>query len=161
MHVFRQRARSQANRRGVALLDVVVGGIVLAIGMTVVITLTSRSIAWQSDGEHRLVASWLADEMLSMVVVEGPREYGRIYDTNGRFEAPYDAFEFDLEITELSVTEPYLVTATVSWEQGRSVRSIQVQSFIAERAGEELDRAPFEPIDRISRYYGVEENAAK
>jgi Tfp pilus assembly protein PilV len=147
-------------RRGVALLDVIVGGIVLAIGMTVVITLTSRSIAWQADGERRLVASWLADELLSMVVVEGPREYERIYDSNGRFEPPFDQFEFELDITELSVTDPYLVTATISWEQGRSTRSIQVQSFITERAGEEADRTPLEPIDRISRYYGVEDESA-
>ncbi len=148
-------ARMQTPRpRGLALLDVIVGGIVLAIGMTVVITLTSRAIAWQSDGERRLVASWLADELLSMVVVEGPREYGRIYDTSGRFDPPFQEYQYDLEITELNVTEPYVVTATISWEQGRSARSIQVQTYIAQRAVEEADRKPFEPIDRISRYYG-------
>ena len=147
-------------QRGAALLDVVLGGVVLAIGMTVVLSLTSRSIAWQSDGEHRLVASWLADELLSMVVIEGPREYSRIYETQGKFDPPYDKYEFELDIQELSITEPYLVTAKVMWDAGRDKQSIEAQTYIAERAGEELDRMPVEPIDRISRYYEQEEEAS-
>lgn len=143
-------------RKGMALMDVIVGGIVLAIGMTVVLALTSRSISWQADGERRLVASWLADELLSMVVVEGPVEYGRIYDTSGTFEPPFDQYQYDLEITEISVTEPYLVTATISWEHGRSTRDIQVQTFIAQRMAEVGERVPVEPVDRLSRYYGEE-----
>jgi len=149
--------RSIISRRGAALLDVVIGGVVLAIGMTVVLSLTSRSIAWQADGERRLVASWLADELLSMVMVEGPNEYERIYDSNGRFQPPFEDYQYELDITELSITEPYLVTATISWDHGRSSRSIQVQSFITQRSGEEEDRAPVEPIDRIARYYENEE----
>jgi len=156
----RQDARSRharcTRRRGMALMDVIVGGIVLAIGMTVVLALTSRSLSWQADGERRLVASWLADELLNMVVTEGPMEYSRIYDTSGRFDPPFQDFEYELEIQEISVTEPYFVSATISWEHGRSMRSIEVQTFITQRPSEGAARAPDEPIDRLERYYGEE-----
>ena len=49
----------------------------------------------QSSGEKQLTASWLADELLSMVLVEGPDNYPKRNDTSGRFTAPFEGFSFE------------------------------------------------------------------
>ena len=81
-------------RRGIALMDAIVGGLILAIGVGTVMSITSRSIRQQVRGEKRLVASWLADDLLNMVVTEGPVEYPRIHDTAGNFAAPFEAYGY-------------------------------------------------------------------
>ena len=53
-------------RRGFALMDVIVGGVMLGIGLAVVLTLASRAIASQAQGERQMVAAWLLDELLAM-----------------------------------------------------------------------------------------------
>lgn len=143
-------------RRGIALLDVIIGTVMLAIGLAVVISLTSRSLASQSDGERRLVASWLADELLAMVVVEGPEDYPKLYDTSGRFGPPFDGYSYDLNIEYTGVITPFRVTATIEWETGQANQQIQVQTLVAPRREEdeqEILREPPEPLDRETRDY--------
>ncbi len=68
----RRFGTSRRTRKGFALVDVIVGGAMLGIGLGAIISVTARSLTQQSDGERRLVASWLADELLNMVLLEGP-----------------------------------------------------------------------------------------
>lgn len=153
-----RRARRTALRSGFALIDVVVAGIILGVGMTVLLSTTSRALLAQSDAERRLVATWLADELLSMVIVEGPIIYPQIHDNSGRFEDPFEDYEYDLEIADNGLGVPYSVIATVRWESGRRTRDVRIETLVAVRQGEpEQPRIPLEPIDRESRYYEDEE----
>lgn len=166
----RDTVRREPARRGIALLDVIVGTVMLAIGLAVVISLTSRSLVSQTDGEKRLVASWLADELLAMVVVEGPEDYPKLYDTSGRFAAPFAEYTYDLNIEYTGVITPFRVTATIGWASGDREQQIQVQTMIAPRREEveeeeETLRAPSEPLDRETRDYerifGSDEEASQ
>ena len=150
--------RPTRHRSGFALIDVIIGGVLLGIGLAVVITITTRSLHTQTNGEHRLVAAWLADELLNMVLVEGPIEYPQLYDTHGRFDPPFEAFQYDLDIEDNGLGEPFSVTAGIRWESGRGYSRIQVETLIAPRLGDPIQpRAPIEPIDRESRYYDDED----
>ena len=145
-------------RRGVALMDAILGGLLLSIGLAVSLTLASRSLAMQGQGQHLIAASWLVDELLSMVVVEGPVTYPQLYATYGRFEAPFDVYEYEVSIDDIGLGKPFLVTATVRWPHGRDYRYVEAQTYVAERRGEPFQiRSPLEPIDRFSRYYDDDE----
>ena len=158
MGVGRQRSKTSPVRRGVALMDAILGGVMLGIGLAVILSLASRSVAMQTHGAKQITASWLADDLLSMVLVEGPVEYPRQYATHGRFDVPFENYEFSVDIEDIGLRQPFLVTATVRWPHGGDYRDVQVQTYIAERLGDPLQpRAPVEPIDRIARYYDDED----
>lgn len=149
--------QSHSHRHGVALLEVVLGSILLALGLGVVMTIGSRSLIAQAGGEQKLVAAWLADELLAMVVVQGPDKYR--LGTNGYFESPFEKFSYELDIDYRSDQEPYDVMAIVSWPVGKEKRSIEVTTSIARRIGEEEEetpRAPMLPVDRDMRYLEID-----
>jgi len=148
--------RNDQRRRGFALADVLIGGIMLATAMTVILSITSRSLHMQTQGEHRVTASWLADELLTMVLVEGPDRYAMIHDMAGTFQEPFDAFSYEVTIENLGIGVPYNVTADVRWGE-RPDESIAVKTLIALRLGDpEQLREPYEPVDRDARYFDDE-----
>ncbi len=139
-------------------MDALLGGILLGIGLAVVLSLASRSIASQVHGQRQLTASWLLDELLAMVLIEGPQFYPQLHPTNGRFAEPFQDFEFDVEIKDIGLRRPFRVTATVTWEHAGRQRLVQAQTYIAERQGDPIEiRAPLEPIDRLGRWYDDED----
>lgn len=157
MHRLRGPRPSQA-RRAIALVDVIIGSVILAIGLGVVISLTTRSLRTQTDGEKRLTASWLADELLTMVLVEGPVNYPKLYDNTGTFDFPFDEFGYDIAIEELGPNQPYRVTASVYWAGPGGDRQVQVQTSISERGGDpNQPRIPLEPVDRDARWQEMED----
>lgn len=142
------------SRRGIALMDAMIGGVLLAIGLAVLLSIAGRALAAQADGERRLAAAWLADEVLNMVLVEGPEAFKQLYDTSGRFDEPFETFTYDVDIHDNGIGLPFNVTAIVRWRHGRHDRQIEVEAVIAARLGEEEQpRAPLEPIDREARWY--------
>jgi hypothetical protein len=144
---------SITRRRGIALVDVIIGSVILAIGLAVVISLTTRSLRTQTDGEKQLMASWLVDEFLTMVLVEGPINYPKLYDTNGTCEYPFEEFDYDVAIEDMGPHQPFRVTATVYWLGGTGERQVQAQTFISERGGDPYQpRIPLEPVDRDARW---------
>jgi hypothetical protein len=150
--------KARRGRRGIALIDVLVGGIMLGIGLSVILTVTSRALSRQTDGEKRLVASWLADELLSMVLVEGPDMYGRLYDTSGTFGPPFDDFAYIVDIEDQGIGVPYLVSAVIRWPSWNPSDQIEVQTLIDLPRGEpDMTHAPPEPLDREDRYLQMEE----
>jgi hypothetical protein len=129
----------------------------LGIGLAAVISITSRALATQSDGEKRLQAAWLADELLNMVLVEGPKDYGVLYDMAGAFYEPFEEFGYTVDIEDVTPDLLYRVTATVSWGE-RERDFIEVQALISQRQGDpEQLREPLEPVDREARWYEDEE----
>lgn len=150
-------ARSM-RRRGIALAEVIVAGAILAIGLTSIVSITAKALSMQTNGEKRMTAAWLADELLNMVVTEGPDEFPRHNDTSGHFDAPFDAFTFEVDIKSPSVAGvPYRVTATVAWE-APSNPAVVVETLVALRRyrleDERRDlREPYQPLDRESRLF--------
>ena len=140
-----------ARRPGFALLDVVIAGVILAIGLATIFSITSKSLALQRDGEVRVMAAGMLDNLLSEVLLEGPADYPNLHSSSGRGEFPYEEFDFQVRISDPGVGEPYRVLATVTHETGRS---FVCETLIAGKLGEEPDpiRLPQEPIDREARY---------
>ena len=137
--------------RGFALVDAVIAGVVLAIGLTMIFTVTSRSLDLQRRGEVEVMAASMMDNILSMVLLEGPQDFPDLHSMSGQGEFPYEQFEFWVKIEDPGEGEPYAVAVEVTHLTGRSYRC---ETLIAAKLGEEPDpiRYPEEPIDREGRY---------
>ncbi len=147
-----------SHHRGVALVEVIIGGVLLGIGLAVIISLATRSLRTQTDGEKHLTASWLADELLNMVLIEGPGNYPKLFDTHGRCDPPFDEFEYDINVEDQGIGLPFRVTASVGWEATIGVRQVQVQTLISDRGREPNGpRVPYEFVDRNNRWYEIYE----
>lgn len=64
-------------RRGFALIDAIIGGALLALALTGVVTLSQRSLVMLQRGEREAIAASMLDELLSEVVTEGPNALDR------------------------------------------------------------------------------------
>jgi hypothetical protein len=141
------------HRKGLALIDVIIGSVMLAVGLAVVISMSSRSLLRQSNAERQITASWLADELLTMALVVGPDEYVKIYPDSGKFDPPYEEYSYEIQLGDDSLYEPVQTTATIFWDIYGTTHSISVETLIARRHGEPVDRLPAETIDRDARYW--------
>ncbi|HMN95606.1 MAG TPA: hypothetical protein PKC43_02940 [Phycisphaerales bacterium] len=141
-----------AARRGFALVDAVIGGVILAVGLAAILSLTSRAVSMQRGAEIQVVAAWILDEQLAMVLVEGPEDFRDLHPTFGRCRAPFEEFEFEVRIADRGIGLPWRVTAVV--RHIPTGAAYVAQTMIAERGGDEPnpERAPPEPIDREGRY---------
>ena len=144
--------RRPNRRRGVALVDVIIGSILLAIGLAGILTLTSRALILQRRGEVEVVAAALLDEMLSTVLAEGASDFRQLYDTFGRYDAPFEDFDYEVAIEDRGIGQPTRVTATVRHRP--TAAEYSVQTIIADRLGDDPNpvREPSEPLDREARY---------
>lgn len=147
---------ARKRRRGIALAEVLVAGAMLAIGLTAIISISGRSLKMQTDGEKRMTAAWLADELLNLVVVEGPDDFSKRNETSGRFSPPFDQYTFQVDITTPSaIGVPHFVSAVVGWD-APSNPSVRVDTLISMRQYREEDekrdlREAYEPLDRDGR----------
>jgi len=93
----------------------------------------------------------MMDNLLSMVLLEGPQDFPDLHSMSGQGEFPYEQFEFRVNIEDPGEGEPYAVAVEVTHLTGRSYRC---ETLIAAKLGEEPDpiRYPEEPIDREGRY---------
>jgi len=150
-HVRRHPRRHAPSRRGWALVDVIVGGIILAIGLATVVSIAERSLAMQQRAERELVAAELVDGLLAEVLSVGVAEWELTRATTGAF-----AFEVPLEPDGVA-------TAVCTWRYGfagaiaradRDGAEFRVETLMAARPEntEEPQRAPTTPIDRQARY---------
>ena len=141
-------------RRGIALFEVILAAILLGIGLSIALSLAAQSIAQQGLGERNIVAAWLADEQMGLVVMEGPQQFLRTHPTSGSYLPPFEEYSYEVEVQHVSDWEPYLVTVFITWDQGE--RNFLLESKIAPRQGEPEeydDRRPLEFIDREAIYY--------
>ena len=145
-----------ANRkRGIALMDALIGGIMLSIGFSTLLSVNTRAFKTQLQGEKKMQAAWLADEIMNMIMIESPEEYLKTHSGDGSFPPPFDQFSYDVEIgSRQGTSQPFDVSVIVFWDNGK--RSFELESAIAAityREGEELvERAPLEYVDRDLRW---------
>jgi Tfp pilus assembly protein PilV len=140
-------------RRGLALIDVIIGSAMLSIGLAVVISMSSRSLIQQADAERQITASWLADELLAMALVVGPDEYAKAYPDSGKFNPPFEKFSYEIALEDQSEYVPVGAKATIFWNVSGTQHSLVLETVIARRHGDEVDREPVEPVDRDARYW--------
>lgn len=138
-------------RGGWALVDVIVGGVILAIGLAAIIGLAERSLAMQQRAERETVAATLLDGLLNEVLVVGPVDWLIGRPTSGQCEEPNQEWEWTLTITKQGLGDPYRVLAVVT---DRTGLEYQVDTLIAPRLTDAEDpaRTPETPLDRRSRY---------
>lgn len=138
--------------RGFALVDALVAGILLAVGLAVVIGLTGRAVASQSEGRRFAEAARLADGVLNEVLAVGPEAYSSAFETRGRFEPPFAGYRYEVTLTPGEGGDPYLVTARIAWRSGPSERDVVVETLAAPRRGDEPDpeREPEQTVGRDS-----------
>ena len=144
------RAGRPTRRRGIVLVDVIVGTIMLGIVLVVVIGLTSSALTAQGEGERLQTAAMLLDEQLNLVLMRGPDQYASRFETSGPCEAPFEAYRFALELSGGTGGDAYRVLATVSWTEGRRERSESIETLIAPRLGDDPDpdRRPSRVVER-------------
>ncbi len=138
-------------RRGIALTDAIIGGVILAIGLVSLMGLSSRALKQGQRGEQAIIASSLLDELLGRVLAEGPDEFPKFNDTSGRFDPPFDQFSFELVLEDQGEYEPFRVTAYVFNDAGDE---FSIETLITAREGEDPNpvRIPPEVIDREGRH---------
>jgi len=143
-------SRSPAHRRGLVLLDVLIGGIVLSIALVAVLGVSSRALNAQIMGERRMQASMLVDDLLTMVLAVGPERYPSEFPTSGVAEPPFQEFEYEILIEDQGVGRPYLVVVDVFWMVGSREYFESVETRIAPLMGEieEDERIPERPVLR-------------
>jgi len=137
-------------------MDAIIGGVILGVGLSALLSVGSRAIRMQGDGEHRIVAAWLADELLATVLLEGPDDYPKLYDTRGAFDEPFGNYQYELEIEGFGVGVPHRVVARVFWPTMGGYDSVEIEADIFQRVEpqdyEEPTRTPPERLDRSQRW---------
>ena len=146
----------RGTRSGFTLIEVLIAGVILAIGMTTLLTLTSRAIGLQRRGEQKIVAAALLDELLGSVLTEGPQDFIRIQSTSGPCDPPFEDWSYSVDIENAVGSDPYKVLATVT---APDERTYDCATLIAPKLGEtpDPDRIPPEPIDREGRWLEMED----
>jgi len=146
-----RRVRRPRARRGWALVDVIVGGVILGIGLATVISIAERSLAMQQRSERELVAAQLLDGLLAEVLSVGVAEWDLTRSPTGAFDAPFEEWEWELRIDKQGTGDPYRVLAVARNRDGAEFRAETLMAPRPEGA-EEPQRAPTAPIDRQARY---------
>ncbi len=143
--VIRSRAHS-----GFILVDVIVAGVLLGIGLATIIGLTGAAIASQRQGEELQVAAMLADEQLNLVLAVGPEAFGSRFPTRGPCAEPFQKYSYAVTLSARGGSEPYVVDAEITWRSGGRDRSLVIETLVAPRRGEEPDpeRKPEETLER-------------
>lgn len=138
-------------RRGFALLDAIIGGVLLALGLAGVVSLSQRALVMLQRGEREAVAAAMLDELLSQVLTEGPGGFARNRAAAGRMPPPWPDWEFTVDMESGGAGDPVEVTATVVDPTGVRHRCITRIAPHDDRQEPE-DRRPPEPIDRQARF---------
>lgn len=137
--------------RGYALLDAMLGGLLLAVALAAVLSLASRSMQMERAGEEEVAAAALLDEVLSMVLVEGPAEYPKRQDTAGRFDPPFSDWEYEVLIEPQGLGDPWRVLAQVRSPTGSTYKCGTLLAPTIEDVPVIIRKPPL-PIEREDRY---------
>lgn len=137
-------------RRGVALIDAIIGAVVLGVALTAIIGLGGQAVRSQAMGEELQMAAMLADEQINLVLARGPDDYAKTYPAKGPCEEPFQRFEYELTFSG-GVGAAFNVRCTITWNNGSEKRSLVVDTLVASRPGDDPDpiRQPETPVERL------------
>ena len=152
-------------QRGFALIEVVVAGVVLAIGLAAVVSISSQALSMQRRGEFDVAAASILDQLLAEALMTGPDDFSTYRPVAGPCDAPWEDFQYEVIITVGDPGSPADVSVLVKDPIGRSH---SVSTRLATRpelseidegdldSGEARDRRPEEPLDREMRHEQLE-----
>lgn len=137
-------------RRGMALLEALVAGAILAVGLAVLVSIAGGALSAQKLGEDRVIVASLADQLLNEVLAEGPEVYLQTYDLEGTFAAPFSNYSYQMIIEPQGETQPHFVSVTIEWLSGGRRRTETVDTLISSPRDDENEqlREPGTPIAR-------------
>lgn len=144
------------NRRGFALAEALVGGVVLAIGIAVVVKISMQSMANQRRGEFAVAAAAILDGLLGEVLVTGVEEFQTLRPSAGPCDDPWTDFSYEVTFSTSDPSLPYEVRATVTDPLGHTHICETRIAARKELEEEERNRRPEEPIDRQARHDELE-----
>lgn len=138
-------------RRGVMLIDAIIGAILLGISLAVIVSLGGRAISAQADGEQLRTAAMLIDERLNLVLSLGVEDYTSKSDLEGECDPPFQNYRYKVDVGGGQSGEPYTVEVTVSWKVGGREYSESVETRLAPRLGDDPDpiRRPDQSVERL------------
>lgn len=136
--------------RAFALLDAVVGAVLLGLALAAVLGLSSQALSSQARGEQLATAARLADERLSLVLATGPEAYASVFPLTGPCDEPFGRFTYQLSISPQGGGNPYRVRAAIGWQAGGRPQTLAIETLIAPRLGDDPDpdRKPKEAFGR-------------
>lgn len=142
--------RPVARRRGVILVDAILGAVLLGMALAAMLTIAGRAVRAQGEGQRIATAAALIDEQLNLVLARGPDNYASRFPTDGPCDAPFSEYSYRIDISGGQSGEACDVVVTVQWVYAGRQRSASVETMIAPREGDEPDpeRAPAEPVER-------------
>lgn len=145
------RKAASRKRRGIALVDVLVGVVILGVALAVMSGLTANAVSAQRTGEQFQTAAMLLDEQLNLVVAHGADDYESAFSTEGSCDAPFQAYRYKVDISGGEGGSAYRVVATITWTDGPRDRTVSAETLIAPRLGDEPDpdRRPVEVPERL------------
>lgn len=137
-------------RPGMALMDVLVAGLILSGALVAVLGIASRSLNAQARGQQIQEAAMVLDSLLNDVLAIGPADYLKKGEMSGSVDPPFDKYIYRISIEDTAPNEPFRVTARIWWETAAGEQTIEAQTLMARRLGEEPDpdREPTEPVER-------------
>ncbi len=158
----RRTAESRGTRRGFALVDAIMGGILLGLALMSIIGLTGSSLSAQAKGEQLQTAAALADERLNLVLATGVEGYASVFPMKGVCDSPFEQYSYEVTFISQGDSDPFLVKAEIRWGGGAGTgaggraQSLVVETLIAPRVGDDPDpdRKPLETLDRAARDAG-------
>lgn len=150
--------RGTSARGGFALVDAIVGGILLGLSLVSIIGLTGSALSAQGRGEQLATAAALADERLSLVLATGVEGYSSVFPMKGACDAPFEDFSYEVTVVSRGDSDPFVVKAEIRWNASGRAQSLAVETLIAPRVGDNADpdRKPLEALDRAARDAGEE-----
>lgn len=145
-----KRRGTSGVRRGMALIDAIIGAVILGVSLAAIISLGGQAVRSQAHGEELQVAAMLADEQLNLVLARGADDYAKRFPVKGVCDAPFERYSYELAFSG-GVGAPYNVRCTLAWMSGSQARSLVVETRIAPRLGEDPDpiRQPEQPVERL------------
>ncbi|CAN5813764.1 hypothetical protein BH11PLA1_BH11PLA1_17000 [soil metagenome] len=142
--------RTRPLRRAVALVDAIVATIILGVALSVLVSLSARAIASQSQGEKLQTAALLADEQLNLVLARGFEDYAKRFRDKASCDPPFNDFAYALTFVGGESGGCATVTCTISWlGTGGKSESASVQTLIAPRVGDDPDPDRKPPDDLV------------
>jgi len=115
------------SQAGFTLLEVMIALAIVAIAFVGLLGLENRTLAASERQQMLSRATMLAVERLSEI--EAAPAQG-ILETRGAFDAPFEAFRWQLELTDTPLPQIQRVDLTVSWGETARNEEVTLTSFV-------------------------------
>ena len=122
--------KSASHRHGFTLIEVLVAGLILAVGAVVICGLSRRCLRNCQRGYRYEQAYRLLDECLDRTAALGVSRLAVQKTVQGRFPQRYPGYQFVVKIEPTEDDDLFEVTATVNWEDSASGYEVSAATLL-------------------------------